>query len=111
MKHVIKIINIIDSPLAISREKGKILFDEIVPIIKEQNTVVLDFSDLKTISSAFLNSALGALYNVLPPDKLTEYVKINPNSIDNYQAETIKIVLNNARKKIWEHVDDTGELQ
>ena len=45
MDIVLNVAELIGSPSALTREQGAIVFDKIVPLLKEGKKVVLDFGD------------------------------------------------------------------
>lgn len=68
--------NLIETDLAVSVEDGDILFEKIVLYLNDKKDIVLDFSDLDLITTAFLNNAFGKLYSVFDAETLNEHIKI-----------------------------------
>lgn len=65
-----------------SNEQGTLLYDRIFYELQTQNSVTLSFKDVKIISSSFLNSSIGALFDNIGPDNLKDKIRIthyNPN--------------------------------
>ncbi|MEE1257035.1 MAG: STAS-like domain-containing protein [Lachnospiraceae bacterium] len=60
---VIKIQEVINSTSADEDTKGDIIFEKIQKIKKDGSTVVLDFEGIELINTAFLNNAIGRLFN------------------------------------------------
>lgn len=68
--------DLIATDLAVSVEDGDLLFEKIVSYLKNSKKIILDFSDLDLITTAFLNNAFGKLYSKFDAETLNEYIKI-----------------------------------
>lgn len=90
--------NLIDSDLATSNEKGKILKKEILNSIEQKTPVVIDFSNIKILTSAFLNPGIGEVYSELGEDKFFEYVSLD-KSTSELQKDKFNLVLENIKYK------------
>lgn len=66
--------DIIHSELAITTDDGNLVYDSIHKALKEKNQVKLDFKGIGIIITAFLNSAIGRLYENFDSDFLNEYL-------------------------------------
>lgn len=74
---IIKVKDVIGTDLAVSVEDGNILFDEIVACLKKSQDIILDFSDLDLITTAFLNNAFGRLYSEFNSEVLNKHITIH----------------------------------
>src|SRR5690554_3742591 len=54
--------DIINSPLAVSTEKGEMVFQAIDKYLQKNEKVVIDFKGIDLMITAFLNAAIGKLY-------------------------------------------------
>ena len=54
--------DIINSPLAVSTEKGEMVFQAIDSHLQKNEKVVIDFKGIDLMITAFLNAAIGKLY-------------------------------------------------
>lgn len=54
--------DIINSPLAVSTEKGEMVFQAIDNHLRKNEKVVIDFKGIDLMITAFLNAAIGKLY-------------------------------------------------
>ena len=61
---------------AISVDDGSLIFDKIDKALKKGLTVELDFQNIGLIITAFLNAAIGQLYNEYKSDFLQENLKL-----------------------------------
>lgn len=94
MNLVIK--DIIGSKVASENEQGDLIFDEIATSLDESEAeILLDFSGLKLITTAFLNNSIGKLYKNYGKDRLDDILKIK-NITDKGDVELLKLVILNA---------------
>ncbi|MBU5316534.1 STAS-like domain-containing protein [Clostridium bornimense] len=94
MNLVIK--DIIGSKVASENKQGDLIFDEIATSLdKSEAEILLDFSGLKLITTAFLNNAIGKLYKNYEKEKLNNRLKIK-NITDKGDVELLKLVILNA---------------
>ncbi|WP_183147854.1 STAS-like domain-containing protein [Chryseobacterium nematophagum] len=68
--------DIIDSELAVSTDDGNKVFDNINSALKERSIVELDFKGVTIMITAFLNSAIGRLYETYQSEFLNDYLKL-----------------------------------
>lgn len=80
---------------ALTREQGEIVFDKICPILDSHTGVKLDFSNVESILSRFLNVAVGKLYSKYSSETLNTLLEITGISDD--QLEVFQIVIANAK--------------
>ncbi|RHE73761.1 hypothetical protein DW718_00615 [Weissella cibaria] len=95
----VKVADVINSEVAVTNSDALVLFDEIKSNIDKQTVSVLDFSNIKTLTTAFLNLSIGNLYSIAEPDVLSKFVRINPNAIKPLQYEKVVEVIQNAKQK------------
>lgn len=80
--------DIINSPLAVSTEKGEMVFKTINSHLQKNEKVIVDFKGIDLMITAFLNAAIGKLYgnkNYSSPF-LNDYIKI-----ENVESEDIAL--------------------
>ncbi len=95
----LKIKDIIQSNSAILDETGELVFKKIKENIENDEPVILDFTGIDTMTTAFLNLAIGQLYGLKPADDLTKLVKISRSSISDSHFQKIILVLSNSKEK------------
>ena len=94
MNLVIK--DIIGSKVASENKQGDLIFDEIATSLdKSEAEILLDFSGLKIITTAFHKNAIGKLYKNYGKEKLNNRLKIK-NITDKGDVELLKLVILNA---------------
>ena len=86
----------IDSPSALTREQGGMVYNIIKEKILADNKVELDFQDIESLITPFLNVAIGKLYEDFSSEELQEKLKIV--NIPQGKSSSFKIVIENAKK-------------
>jgi type III secretion system FlhB-like substrate exporter len=75
-KKIIGITDTIKTPFCVASGDGDIIFEIISDAIRNKQHVELSFKDIKYITSAFLNSAIGQLYGVFSGDDITSFLRL-----------------------------------
>lgn len=74
--------------------------EKVYPIIKQAITnnkdVTLNFSDINTLTTAFLNTAIGQIYGEFSEEKVKTHLSVA--EITNAQAITLKRVIDTAKQ-------------
>ena len=80
--------DIINSELAVSTDKGDLVFNELNSKLENNEKVIIDFKGIDLMITAFLNAAIGKLYgkNKYTTDFLNEHIKL-----ENIQKEDISL--------------------
>ncbi|MFQ7822810.1 MULTISPECIES: STAS-like domain-containing protein [Clostridium] len=88
--------DIIGSNIASDNEQGDLIFDQIVSgVDNHEKQIFLDFSDLKLITTAFLNNAIGKLYKKYSTQELKGLLKVK-NIKNKNDLELLRLVVLNA---------------
>ncbi len=72
----IRIFQEIGTNIAVSLKDGDKIYQKINTVFEKNIQVNLDFINIKIITSAFLNAAIGQLYNKYNSDKLKNSLKL-----------------------------------
>jgi len=72
----LNIFQVVGSEIGVSSEKGNEVFRKIDTAIQNDKAVILDFNNLKIITTAFLNSAIGQLYSKYNSNQLKKSLSI-----------------------------------
>lgn len=86
-----------------SGTEGERLHKEIVAALRRPDDVVLDFSSVRVLVSAFLNPAIGNLYYDFEPIFLNTHLRFE--NCSQVQSSIINEVLKNARQHILDAKD------
>lgn len=90
----------IKSDLAVTSDKAAHVFDYLSEKIKKNEPVLLDFTGISVLTTAFLNIAIGELYLLGSPEDLNKFIKFDPKTISNLQYSKIKLVMQNSKEKM-----------
>ncbi len=83
----INIKDVINSAIADEDTKGDLVFDEIKKRVKDEEKIVLDFEKIELVNTAFLNNAVGRLF-----DSKEYNLDKNPVRIDNMNDNMIELL-------------------
>jgi len=75
-KEKLLISKLIDGNTAVSADDGQLIFDKIKDALYNNKLIELDFEGIEILTTAFLNAAIGQLYNIYTSDKLNEFLKL-----------------------------------
>lgn len=100
MNKTIIVSNLVSNNLAVSTESAESLFELLNNSIKNKEKVSVDFSGLKTLTTAFLNASIGDLYSKWDRDTLNDYIYLVPESLTPLQYSKVKLVMDNAKNKL-----------
>lgn len=106
----LKIYDIIQSNSANLDEKGSTVFEVVKKYVEKNEPVILDFTGIDTLITAFLNLAIGQLYDLKPADEITKLVKIKRSSLSDAHFEKVLLVLSNSTEKRQELSDIQEEV-
>ncbi|WP_270599526.1 STAS-like domain-containing protein [Clostridium baratii] len=105
---VIKVKDVISSEFAVSPEDGDIIFNIIKSELDSQEKIAIDFQEIDLMTTAFLNNAIGKLYNIYNTQVLNEYIEIK--NISSTDIKLLKKVIDRAKIKFTEKdMENVGE--
>ena len=96
----LNISKLINSNLAVTSENADIVFKAISDSMKNKEKVIIDFSGIKTLTTAFLNIAIGKLYAVATSEELNRYISFDVSTLTDFQKSKIRLVQQNAKVKL-----------
>ncbi len=96
MDKYIDIADKIGTPNAITQELGEIIYKEIYEALINKNTLCLDFSNVESMISPFLNAAIGKLYKDFTGEQISKYLKMQ--NFPSTKNSTLNVVISNAKK-------------
>lgn len=73
---LISIFEIVGSPLCVASNDGQKVHDRIAAVLKEARSVTLSFHNVTTLTSAFLNAAIGQLYGTFSEEQIRSLLKV-----------------------------------
>ena len=97
-KILLKVKDIINTKTAFDNTNGDKVFEKIAEVTKDNaKTVVLDFDGIELVNTAFLNNAIGRLFNKDEYD--IEKNRVLISNMDDTKKELLKETISNAVKK------------
>lgn len=93
---IFNISELIQSPSALTTEQGEIIYNLMTPSLQHGVRVVLDFKDIESIITPFLNAAIGKLYEDYSSEQLQTLLQIK--NIPLGTSSKFQIVINNAKQ-------------
>lgn len=79
----ILIYEVVGSPLAVAADDGQKVFERVATAIKEDKAVSVSFRNLESVTSAFLNAAIGQLYSQFDDKQVRAHLKITDAAPDD----------------------------
>ena len=86
----LNIASLIGSPSALTREQGSIIYTQIIQNLNSGNKVILDFQDIESLITPFLNVSIGKLYETFNSSQLNTQLEIkNPPDGTNSKFQMV----------------------
>lgn len=79
----LSIFEIVGSPLCVASSDGQKVYDRLAAILKEGRNVTLSFYNVATLTSAFLNAAIGQLYGEFSEEQIRSLLKAQDMQSDD----------------------------
>lgn len=99
MSQIINVSHQIDGKIAVTSDDAQIIFKILKNNIEKSVVSVLDFSEIQTLTTSFLNEAIGSLYMIADGNTIASLVKVDAQKVSPQQYATILEVIKNARRK------------
>ena len=103
---LIKVSDYISCNKGITPDEAEPIYQKEMEVFKNGNTVILDFSDIELITTAFLNVLVGNLYKDFTSEQLRNMIQFS--NITEIIARRIKKVTDNA-KAFYSDQESYGE--
>lgn len=91
----INVVNTIGDVYGVEAEDGQKVFDLIIKAFSEDKKVTLSFQNIKILTTAFLNTAVGQLYNGFQEEYIKENLKVS--AISDSGKVALKRVVDTAK--------------
>ncbi|MFH1075272.1 MAG: STAS-like domain-containing protein [Pseudomonadota bacterium] len=100
---MISIFEVIGSPLCVASSDGQKVYERLASVLKENRSVMLSFYNVSTLTSAFLNAAIGQLYGEFSEEQIRALLKVQDMQPDDLAllkrvVETAKQYFKDPRK-------------
>jgi hypothetical protein len=93
---IIRVFDVVGTPLCVSSADGQLVYDKLVPLIREGRKVALSFAQVQTLISAFLNTAIGQLYGEFTEERVRELLSVRDMVPED--VALLKRVIDNAKR-------------
>lgn len=70
------IFEVVGSPLCVASSDGQKVYERLVSALKKGKSVMLSFNNVSTLTSAFLNAAIGQLYGEFNEAQIRALLKV-----------------------------------
>ena len=112
---IISVFEVVGSPLCVASGDGQKIYARLASIIKQERSVVLSFRNVSTLTSAFLNAAIGQLYGKFNEEKIRSLLRVEDMETDDLAL--LKRVVDTAKQyfkdpqRFEQTVQDTMEYE
>jgi hypothetical protein len=79
----LSVFEIVGSPLCVASDDGQKVYERIAAALKESRNVVVSFLNVTSLTSAFLNAAIGQLYDSFKEDQIRAKLKVQDMQPDD----------------------------
>src|SRR5258708_2215004 len=79
----LSVFEVVGGSLAVASDDGQKIFDRIAAGLKEGKNVSLSFRNLQSITSAFLNAAIGQLYGTFKEEQIRSQLRVTDAQPDD----------------------------
>jgi len=93
--NTIRVFDIVGSGLCVSSDDGQLVHDIIAELLRKKNKVIVSFEGVDTLISAFLNAAIGQLYDEFSEEDIRTNLSVENMVPDD--KELLKRVIDNAK--------------
>lgn len=90
----ISVCEVAGSPLCVASDDGQKVHDRLDFAIRKARRVVLSFHNVSTMTSAFLNAAIGQLYGTFSEKQISSHLRVE--DIEPQDAALVKRVVDTA---------------
>ncbi len=91
----ISVYEVVGSPLCVASDDGQKVYDRLAATLREGRRVSLSFHNVTTMTSAFLNAAIGQLYGTFSEEQIRSLLKVE--DLEREDATLLKRVVETAK--------------
>ncbi len=92
----ISVFEVVGSPLCVASGDGQKVYDRIAAVLKQDRRVLISFRNVSTLTSAFLNTAIGQLYGTFNEDQIRALLTVEDMEADDIAL--LRRVVNTAKR-------------
>lgn len=79
----LSIFTVVGSPLCVASGDGQKVYERLAAALREGRSVILSFHNISTLTSAFLNAAVGQLYGEFSEEQIRALLKVQDMQPDD----------------------------
>ena len=79
----LSVFEIVGNPLCVASSDGEKVFERLEAALKDERNVTLSFRNVTTLTSAFLNAAIGQLYGGFSEEKIRSLLNVRDMEQDD----------------------------
>jgi len=114
---ILSIFEVVGSPLCVASDDGQRVHDRVAAALKEGSDVTVSFLNVSSLTSAFLNAAIGQLYGSFTENEIRSKLKVKDIEPDDLAllkrvVETAKQYFKDPKrfdKAVEEAIGDGGD--
>jgi len=111
---MVSIFEIVGSPLCVASGDGQKVYERLAVALKDGRSVSLSFHNISTLTSAFLNAAIGQLYGEFSEDQIRSLLKVQDMQSDDIAllkrvVETAKLYFSDPQRFEQAIRDELGD--
>lgn len=91
----ISVFGVVGSPLCVASDDGQKVYERLNTALEASRSVELSFHNVTTLTSAFLNAAIGQLYRSFSKEQIRDLLKVTDMEQDDLAL--LKSVVDNAK--------------
>lgn len=91
----ISVYEVVGSPLCVASNDGQKVYARLADALKAECRIMLSFHNVTTMTSAFLNAAIGQLYGMFDEEQVRSLLKVEDMEVED--AELLKRVIETAK--------------
>jgi hypothetical protein len=91
----LQLTEIVGAPLCVASADGQKVYDQLAMAFKDDRRVNLSFLNVESLTSAFLNAAVGQLYGTFPEEQIKRCLSVS--NIDPDDLALLKRVIETAK--------------
>ncbi len=103
----LNVAEVIGCPSALEQDQGDLIYNEIVSAFHKNEEISLDFVEIESIISPFLNHAIGRLYEDYDSDFIKNHLHME--HFPKEKISTLNVVISNA-KRFYSNKDQYNHL-
>lgn len=86
----------LESSSALTQEQGNIIYKEIDSAFQNQDSIILDFSNMELIIAPFFSRSIGRLYEQYTDEQIQALLKMK--AFPKEKQNTLNLVISNAKR-------------